>query len=61
MAELVILLIDGIHALIEIGKLLGEDPRIAMALAILMIAGWFVASLIRKTRRDEFLNLDLNK
>jgi hypothetical protein len=59
-AELVVFLIHlvhDVHNAAELVQFLRENPRITMAMAILLIAGAFVAVLIRKVRRDEPLSI----
>jgi hypothetical protein len=50
-------LVELLHGLIELIQIIREDPRIGVALAVLMIAGALVAFLIRRVRRDEFLTI----
>lgn len=60
MAEFVVVLIElvhGAHSVVQVVQILREDPRITLAAAILLIAGAFVAVLIRKVRRDEPLSI----
>lgn len=57
MVEALIALVEGLHFLIEFGKILREDPRIAWALTILLVAGYLVAILIRGVRREEPLSI----
>ena len=59
-AELVVFLIHLVHGVssaAELVQFLREDPRIPLAMAVLLIAGAFVALLIRKVRHDEPLSI----
>jgi hypothetical protein len=59
-AELVLVLIHlvhDIHSAAQLVQFLRENPRITLAMAILLIAGAFVAVLIRKVRHDEPLSI----
>ena len=60
MAEFVLVIIElvhGAHGVAQVAQILGEDPRISLAAAILLLAGAFVAILIRRVRRDEPLSI----
>ncbi len=46
-----------ISGLIELAKIIREDPRIGWALAILLSVGAVVAFLIGKVRRDDPLSI----
>jgi hypothetical protein len=66
-AELLFVLVEiihGVHGATELARIveiLREDPRIGLTLAILLIAGAFVAILIRRARRDELPPLSIRK
>ena len=46
-----------LQSLIEFIKIVREDPRIGLALAILLLAGTVVAILIGRVRRDEPISI----
>jgi hypothetical protein len=46
-----------LQGLIEFIKIIREDPRIGLALAILLLAGALVSILIGRLRRDEPISI----
>ena len=53
--------VHAVRGLIELVKIFREDPRIALALVVLILSGLAVSVLMRKNRRDEVVNLNLRK
>jgi hypothetical protein len=45
---------ETLEALVEFAKIVRDDPRIGVVLAIMLIAGVVVAVVIRRVPRDEF-------
>jgi hypothetical protein len=50
-----------VRGVIEFRDVFREDPRIPLALGVMIIAGSCVTVLIRKTRREQVVNLNLRK